>query len=225
MRDAKKEHLETIHSRFSCEYEPCPESYASKQSCDNHILTVHLGIHYQCNGCTASFTSEGALCRHLYLYFSSHYMEASVNESSQSASRQILVQQKLGELISHHSESSEPKRGRDSGGENESMMMMKKRQKLSVDNDLPQYTLHSLSITSPICKKVDITIHERTVRTRTSGEKGKGVMVNDDKEKEQIIFGLDATMNESDNTNKRLVLQKKKRKKRYSDKLKGKSRR
>ncbi|KAJ3872985.1 hypothetical protein F5051DRAFT_444680 [Lentinula edodes] len=145
-------------------------------------------------------------------------------ESSQSASRQILMRQKLGELISHHSESSEPKRGRDSGGENESMMMMKKRRKLSVDNDLPQYTLHSLSITSPIRKKVDITIHERTVRTSTSGKftttkilslplsalcrafglptrgegkgkKGKGVMVNDDKEKEQIIFGLDATMN------------------------------
>ncbi|KAJ4476389.1 hypothetical protein C8J55DRAFT_490105 [Lentinula edodes] len=36
MRDARKEHLETIHSRFSCEYETCPESYASKQSCNMH---------------------------------------------------------------------------------------------------------------------------------------------------------------------------------------------
>ncbi|KAJ4481229.1 hypothetical protein J3R30DRAFT_3288069 [Lentinula aciculospora] len=94
----------------------------------------------------------------------------SNEEGPQWASNQALVRQKLSELLSPSSTLSR-KRLRDEHDLSDSSEFTKKQKLASsssapdgVDIDYPRFALKSISVTSPIRKKVDITIHQSTVR-------------------------------------------------------------
>ncbi|KIK65074.1 hypothetical protein GYMLUDRAFT_94509 [Collybiopsis luxurians FD-317 M1] len=89
--------------------------------------------------------------------------ECSSGDEDQWAYQQAVVQRKLGGLLS----SSSKKRARESDVAPESSTS--KRQKTftnvdSVSDDPPKFTLHSISVSSPVRKKVDVAIHESSIR-------------------------------------------------------------
>ncbi|KAJ3763521.1 hypothetical protein EV360DRAFT_33368 [Lentinula raphanica] len=96
---------------------------------------------------------------------------SSSSSEIQWASHQALVRQKLGELLSSNSSK---KRPRDGEGQEDGTDSNKKQKPSptsyagaeinGVDFDPPKYTLQSISVTSPIRKKVDIAIHQFSVR-------------------------------------------------------------
>ncbi|KAJ3973569.1 hypothetical protein EV361DRAFT_970346 [Lentinula raphanica] len=125
--------------------------------------------------------SSEALLDNLIRFVCGADCSSSSSSETQWASHQALVRQKLGELLSSSSNFSLKKRPRDGEGQEDGTDSTKK-QKLSptsyagaeingVDFDPPKFTLQSISVTSPIRKKVDIAIHQFSVRFINSSTK------------------------------------------------------
>ncbi|KAF5345129.1 hypothetical protein D9757_013870 [Collybiopsis confluens] len=95
--------------------------------------------------------------------------DCSYGDVNQWGTQQAIVRRRLGELLASSSSSSSKKRpNSDTGAVAENPAS--KRQKLSTSligndaEDPPKFTIHSISVSSPIRKKVDVTIHESSIR-------------------------------------------------------------
>ncbi|KAJ4001206.1 hypothetical protein F5050DRAFT_1561307 [Lentinula boryana] len=127
--------------------------------------------------CTST-SSEALLDNLIRFVCGADCSSSSHNEEPQWASNQVLVRHKLGELLSSNSSKKRPRDETDLDGSSDST----KKKKLSafsstsletngVDIDPPKFTLQSVSVTSPIRKKVDITVHQFSVRFVNSSTK------------------------------------------------------
>ncbi|KAJ3780758.1 hypothetical protein GGU10DRAFT_368618 [Lentinula aff. detonsa] len=127
--------------------------------------------------CTST-SSEALLDNLIRFVCGADCSSSSHNEELQWASNQVLVRHKLSELLSSNSSKKRPRDETDLGDSSDST----KKKKLSafsstslenngVNIDPPKFTLQSVSVTSPIRKKVDITVHQFSMRFVNSSTK------------------------------------------------------
>lgn len=138
---------------------------------DQHYLravvpTLPTEIAHKIRSICVSVDAEAMLENFVrFLLGGTHSSEASKAIQDQWAPKQAAAQEIL-KTLSPTSEPADKKRGRD---EEDSSSQQAKKPRLSPqtngnpDIGLPVYTLHAISATSPVRKKVDITIHENAI--------------------------------------------------------------